>query len=661
MDRCQIMELSMAGVLLLDFLPQASPGGPLTRADRTGNFLGAVAALDGIIAAGLARNEILSTIIDDSGDWKPLLDAGLLIRRTHYGRSTYAFAQPPMTLRDPQAMADLVAKLFQAIDAAHPVAVIVAGAHNLGSLSIGNTGIALAFVRDKKKDPSLTITVTTPGKIGKSTVPLTGLFKACGLIVGLDTNIAFHAQGQRWLRLTQDDLGSACIVGWRSSVRPYNFMFMEERENAGNKIWVESSNTFLHSYFGRLATVANGWAGSGGPPQFLANLRRPLTEVNAARENALLQWGRALVSCHHEMLPLSYDFKLLRRRLWREAGSADGPDSFYLYTIVNPRSEATARLVPVTKEQRRWAQWKSNVRAIKTIHLDKLKLTLPIGELRLRDAVRNVDGTTQAPPQYEDGNILSDLRAVAGRLRALSYPHVPAQIREAGPNIANKADVAELCTAIALFKCAVIGLQALSKFKKESYGDIWPAGRIAPGDVIHRWLVAENAPVWRVLSESGAGFVNAEVRDKPYPKGDKDPLHMHATSWLDQAIRDAGQRYERDYRKGDPMIALITINDASMAEGGNTPSHGGHETGQCFDMLLPHNDGQAGTITWRHNDYDSLAMENQLRAIWADPNVGNIVFNDPRLIDLGLCHALDEHDNHAHVNLNPPRAIPSAA
>src|SRR5262249_21767160 len=153
-----------------------------------------------------------------------------------------------------------------------------------------------------------------------------------------------------------------------ANARPYNLFFMQKDDSSGGDAWTESRDTFLHSYFGRLAVFADGWTSSGGRPKFLENLRLALTEVGGARGSTLFEWGRALVFCHPDILQgdtssggpqPKRDQRLLRRRLWREAAAAESAEAFYLYTAANPWHEATVDLVPVTKQQQRWTSWKA--------------------------------------------------------------------------------------------------------------------------------------------------------------------------------------------------------------------------------------------------------------------------------------------------------------
>jgi murein endopeptidase len=102
------------------------------------------------------------------------------------------------------------------------------------------------------------------------------------------------------------------------------------------------------------------------------------------------------------------------------------------------------------------------------------------------------------------------------------------------------------------------------------------------------------------------------------------------------------------------------VNDISMPRGGDTPNHATHEAGMCCDIRLPKLNGQAGGITYKDPAYDQLATRAQLEALWAQSQCSRLFFNDPVLIEEGLCQAVSGHDNHIHFEIKPPVRVMSA-
>ncbi len=171
-------------------------------------------------------------------------------------------------------------------------------------------------------------------------------------------------------------------------------------------------------------------------------------------------------------------------------------------------------------------------------------------------------------------------------------------------------------------------------------------------DSTFNWLRAENAPVWTSMPEafSGEGFFNFELSDLA-------DHHDFGVTWMTDTIVAAGWFYSDNYLFHNPNAALLTVNDVSLAHGGPTGSHSGHEAGIACDIRLPHLGGSAGGFTYRDTVYDRNAMRGMLQSIRVQPLVDRIIFNDPALVREGLCVAdrpgITVHDNHAHFELRP--------
>jgi peptidoglycan hydrolase-like protein with peptidoglycan-binding domain len=175
---------------------------------------------------------------------------------------------------------------------------------------------------------------------------------------------------------------------------------------------------------------------------------------------------------------------------------------------------------------------------------------------------------------------------------------------------------------------------------------------IRPGDKTHQALVSDDAPRWQEMPKSGPGFVNTDW-----------DAHDYGSSQVANVIKNAGQRYQNDYRSKNPGASLITTNDVSKKRGGDTKDHETHENGLDLDVRLPRTDGQSGTKINR-SDYDKDATYAVLKAFGQDPDVERILFGDKALIQKARdnkepwAHKLMDakgHRDHIHVDIRPPK------
>ena len=176
-------------------------------------------------------------------------------------------------------------------------------------------------------------------------------------------------------------------------------------------------------------------------------------------------------------------------------------------------------------------------------------------------------------------------------------------------------------------------------------------GRIDVGGDTHSWLEAGNSPQWQSMPASGPGFVNVEAQDT----SDK---HDFGTNWLADTITAAALEYSADYLSSHTASPL-TVNDASLPAGGDTPDHGGHETRPACDLRLPKigSSGAApGGRTVDSSDYDVDATRAILLALRAQPlcSLDRMFLNDQILIAEGLCRFATGHANHIHFEVQPP-------
>ncbi|MDQ3021619.1 MAG: hypothetical protein M3R36_13775 [Bacteroidota bacterium] len=166
------------------------------------------------------------------------------------------------------------------------------------------------------------------------------------------------------------------------------------------------------------------------------------------------------------------------------------------------------------------------------------------------------------------------------------------------------------------------------------------------------WLQAKNAPHWVRMPPGSKeeGYFNREVSNL-------SDNHDFGTDWLADTLTETGAQYKRDYLDANPNATLLTLNDASIPAGGDTPSHAGHETGLVIDVYLPRKDGNSGGITVDSSDYDRKAMRAIIKAFLAQPLADQVFLNDSVLIKEGLCRFVTGHGNHAHFEIMPPERV----
>lgn len=229
-------------------------------------------------------------------------------------------------------------------------------------------------------------------------------------------------------------------------------------------------------------------------------------------------------------------------------------------------------------------------------------------------------------------NVPADVKAVQARLVELGFSWVAVD-GVVGP---------QTIGTIKLFQAIINGHQKVAGSGVDGVIDV--------NGTTHKWLNAQNAPHWQKMLAGSAsdGYVNIEVAD---PNDD----HDFGTDWIATAISAAGAHYKANHLASHADDALITVNDVSRPQGGNTTDHSTHETGMCLDMRLPRNDGTApGSTTVNDAVYDRDAMRGMLKAFRSSNLFERILLNDQTLIGEGLCVAASGHDDHAHVDIKPP-------
>lgn len=178
-------------------------------------------------------------------------------------------------------------------------------------------------------------------------------------------------------------------------------------------------------------------------------------------------------------------------------------------------------------------------------------------------------------------------------------------------------------------------------------------GKVDPGGDTLKWLNAVNAPRWMQMppGSPAEGFHNHELTQT-------NDAHDFGTNWLADTVKAAAATYKEDFLSANPKAALLTINDASLPQGGDTPMHATHESGLSLDIRLPRKDGQTGAEVTQ-KIYDRNAMRAMIIAFRKQTQASRVLLSDQVLVGEGLCMAAAGHHNHAHFEVKPPARIDS--
>ena len=231
-------------------------------------------------------------------------------------------------------------------------------------------------------------------------------------------------------------------------------------------------------------------------------------------------------------------------------------------------------------------------------------------------------------------NNKNDIKAVIQRLHELGYTWVGSP----GSDRRTRG----LDDAIKLFQSIIVGEERTNKAD----------GRVDVVFFTHQWLQSANAPMWVLMpkSDPAISFVNGELAQT-------DDNHDFGTHWLADVILDIARDYHNTHIKANPGAAPFAINDVSIPHGGDTPHHKGHETGLMCDVFLPRQDGGFGGIDFTMKaKYDQKATRALLKSIRKQKlvNKNAVFFNDPILIEAGLCRFEHGHHHHIHFSISPP-------
>lgn len=96
----------------------------------------------------------------------------------------------------------------------------------------------------------------------------------------------------------------------------------------------------------------------------------------------------------------------------------------------------------------------------------------------------------------------------------------------------------------------------------------------------------------------------------------------------------------------------IYIGDISRKGGGDFPPHKSHKTGIDVDIRPFRSDNKDLPVTWRDKAYDQKKTKELIELIRSSYRTKLILFNDPKLIEKGLCTSWANHDNHLHIRFD---------
>jgi hypothetical protein len=98
-----------------------------------------------------------------------------------------------------------------------------------------------------------------------------------------------------------------------------------------------------------------------------------------------------------------------------------------------------------------------------------------------------------------------------------------------------------------------------------------------------------------------------------------------------------------------PNGPRIGIGDISFQGGGPMPPHQSHRQGLNVDIRPMRSDWQEVPVNWFDAIYSQQLTRELIQFVRATSQVGNILFNDPGLVNENLVQQSVGHDNHLHV------------
>lgn len=242
--------------------------------------------------------------------------------------------------------------------------------------------------------------------------------------------------------------------------------------------------------------------------------------------------------------------------------------------------------------------------------------------------------TLQRPVGPRQPNRREDVLAVQTRLQELGFQ------MEADGSFGNQTK-----NALQVYEAMLRGTDNVSQM----------SGRIQPNSDLFRVMASEDAPRWSRMPTSGPGLVNQDTDGFSY-----------GSERLAEVLRDAGQTYQNNYLQANPNAALMSLNDASIRNGGDNHDHATHENGLDMDIRLPTKSGGAGTRVGA-SDYDRQATYAMVKALASDSRVERILITDATLRRMArdnnepwaakVQDGGPVHRDHLHVDVSPPPSL----
>ncbi|MXO58232.1 LysM peptidoglycan-binding domain-containing protein [Altererythrobacter salegens] len=146
------------------------------------------------------------------------------------------------------------------------------------------------------------------------------------------------------------------------------------------------------------------------------------------------------------------------------------------------------------------------------------------------------------------------------------------------------------------------------------------------------------APITTQLPVSGPGFVI-------YNPDDAAGSDRFGTEGFVAALKDMAKKWSQS------ETVPIAFGDMSHKNGTKFPPHKGHVSGREVDIRPLRKDGKNLPATWKSAEYDRLKTQKLMMLVKAEQPNAKFFFNDPVLIDEGLCRPLGGHDNHLHLQI----------
>lgn len=164
--------------------------------------------------------------------------------------------------------------------------------------------------------------------------------------------------------------------------------------------------------------------------------------------------------------------------------------------------------------------------------------------------------------------------------------------------------------------------------------------------------VGASGSVSTQLPSPGSGYTTYDPRTTRV--GASGAERRWGTAETVRAVEEIGHRWFAH----DRGARTIKVGDIGIKGGGFFGSHKTHHHGTSVDLRpLAKTNTDLPMAIWPRGAYDSKATEKLLRII-RDVNPGaDIIFNDRRMIGLGLCRAAPGHGDHIHVTFRGPHAL----